>query len=259
MDGSDLSKELDVAVAAARDAGGILMERYGKVSARFKSDHSIVTDADMESEKRIRGILGRDFPAYSFLGEESGMDRKDSEFTWVVDPLDGTTNYSIRNPFFNVSIALAKDQVPVLGVVYYPFQDELFHAVRGAGAFLNGERIHVSWIREMGDAMACFCHGHDAKTVERMAVYFRNFKLATDRFRQIGAAALELSYLACGRIDSFFMLKMNPWDVAAGSLLVSEAGGKVSDAEGNAFTLDSRDLVASNLLLHDQVLGLLKP
>jgi len=253
------SHEMEVAQAAAHEAGKILMDNYGKVSARFKPDRSIVTDADIKSEETIKGILKKEFPDHSFLGEESGIEDKGSEYTWVVDPLDGTTNYSIKNPFFNVSIALAKGGQSVLGVVYYPFQEELFYAETGKGAYLNDERIHVSNVSRIRDSFVSFCHGHDAQTVERMVPIFRRIKLLTEHLRQIGASALELSYVACGRTGCFFQLKMNPWDVAAGSLIVSEAGGKVTDIVGAPYTLKSRDLVASNGLLHEELLGLLRP
>ncbi|HDI72919.1 MAG TPA: inositol monophosphatase, partial [Candidatus Altiarchaeales archaeon] len=125
------SKELEMAIRAAREAGNLLMKYYGRVTVGYKKDGSIVTDADIKSEKVIKSILNREFPDYSFLGEESGMEDRSSEYTWLIDPLDGTTNYCIKNPFFNVSIALAYKEEPILGVVYYPFQDELFYAEKG--------------------------------------------------------------------------------------------------------------------------------
>ena len=246
-------------MTAAREAGKILVENYGKVPARFKPDRSIVTDADIRSEQIIKQMLGKEFPDYSFLGEEGGLQDTGSDYMWVVDPLDGTTNYSIKDPFFNVSIALAKEGQPIYGVVYYPIQEELFFAAKGRGAYLNDERIHVSDVAKIRDAFVSFCHGHDADTVERVAPIFRRIKLVTEHLRQIGASALELSYVACGRTGCFFQLKMNPWDVAAGSLIVAEAGGRTSDIDGMPFSLKSRDLVASNGLLHDELLELMNP
>lgn len=255
---TDRSKEQDIAINAARAAGKILLADYGKVTPRYKKDRSIVTDADLASEKLIKEILKKEFPNYSFLAEESGLEDNSSEYEWVIDPLDGTTNYSIRDPFFNVSIALAKDDSPILGVVYYPFQDELFHALKGGGAYLNGEKIQVSTTDALCDAFVCFCHGHDPKTVKRATDAYAKIKPVTDRLRQIGAAELEMSYVGCGRVDGFYMLKQNPWDVASGSLIIAEAGGRVTDIDGKPFNLRSKDAVASNGLVHEELLEILK-
>ena len=252
------TEELDAAKNAAKEAGKILMENYGKVAPRFKKDRSIVTDADIASEERIKEMLSARFPTYSFLAEESGLEDRGSEYEWVIDPLDGTTNYSIRNPFFNVSIALAKNGLPVLGVVYYPFQDELFHAVEGGGAYMNGVKIAVSKTSALRDAFVCFCNAHDPETVKRAVSAYARIKPVTDRLRQVGAGALELAYVGAGRADAYYMLKQNPWDVAAGTLIVKEAGGTVSDIEGKPFSMRSRDAVASNGPLHKELLGLLK-
>jgi myo-inositol-1(or 4)-monophosphatase len=255
-----LNKERELAAAknAARKAGEILTANYGKVIPRFKKDRSLVTDSDIASEKLIKDLLRKEFPSYSFLAEESGLEDNRSEYEWVIDPLDGTTNYSIQNPFFNVSIALAKDDVPVLGVVYYPFQDELFHAVEGMGAYLNDRKILVSATKNVRDAFVCFCHGHDPKTVNRATCAYSKIKKVTNHLRQIGASELELSYVGAGRVDAFYMLKQNPWDVASGTLIVREAGGIVSDIDGKPFTLKSKDAVASNGSVHKELLALLQ-
>ncbi|RLI88201.1 MAG: inositol monophosphatase [Candidatus Altiarchaeales archaeon] len=253
------SKELEMAIRAAREAGDLLMKYYGRVTVGYKKDGSIVTDADIKSEKVIKSILNREFPDYSFLGEESGMEDRSSEYTWLIDPLDGTTNYCIKNPFFNVSIALAYKEEPILGVVYYPFQDELFYAEKGRGAHLNDEKIEVSKQENMEDSVICFCHALDKETVETMSKIFRRIKLVNNTLRQIGAAALELSYVACGRVEAFLMIKLNPWDVAAGAVIVREARGKVTDFDGNSFNLKARDMLASNGRIHEDLLRLIKP
>ena len=141
--------DLDLMKYAAREAGKILIEKYGKVSFRHKKDKTIVSDADIESEKRIKEILSGEYPDYSVIGEETGHTTGKSDHTWIIDPLDGTTNYSIKNPFFNVSIALAKGNEPIAGVVYYPLQDELFHAKKGGGAYLNDQKIRVSQEKDL--------------------------------------------------------------------------------------------------------------
>lgn len=253
------SKELEMAIRATREAGDLLMRHYGRVAVRYKKDGSIVTDADVKSEKIIKSILNSEFPDYSFLGEESGIDDRDSEYTWLIDPLDGTTNYCIKNPFFNVSIALAYREEPVLGVVYYPFQDELFYAEKGKGAYLNDEKIEVSKQENIEDSVVCFCHAPEKETVETMSKVFRRIKLVNTTLRQIGAAALELSYVACGRVEAFLMIKLNPWDVAAGAVIVREARGEVTDFDGNSFNLNARDILASNGKIHEGLLELIKP
>lgn len=252
------SRELLAAIEAAKAGGEILLKYYGKTHVKYKKDYSFVTEADLLSEKKIKSILKKNFPDYSFLGEESGLEEKNSEYVWVIDPLDGTTNYSVMNPFFNVSVALAKEDKPIVGVVYAPIQKELFFAERGCGAYLNNRKISVSEKKDLKTSFIGFCHANDRETTERLIEVFPRLKYATDHVRQVGAGELELSYVAAGRIDAFMMFKQNPWDTASGSLLVEEAGGKVTDFEGRPFNLKSRDLIASNRLLHKKILRLLK-
>ncbi len=249
--------ELECAIDAAKKAGELLIEKYGRVSPNYKQDKTIYTDADIESEKLIKDILLQEFGDYGFLGEESGHTITDSDFTWVIDPLDGTTNYCIKNPFFNVSIGLAYRSEPVLGVVYYPVQDELFHARKNKGAYLNSDRIRVSDQSDPERAVFTYCHASDPQTVERMAIIWRRLKLMNPKVRQIGAGALELAYVAAGRIESFMMLRMNPWDVTAGTVLVREAGGKVTDFSGNEFTTSSTDILATNSKMHKSLLRII--
>ncbi len=250
-------EELEVAIYAAREAGKLLMNYYGKVHRSFKADASTITEADIEAEKIIKSILEGEFSDYSFLGEESGIDKKDSDYMWVVDPLDGTTNFSMRNPFFNTSIALTYKGEPILGVVYYPYEDEIFHAKKGEGAFLNRDRIKVSEENEIENSIIAFCHGSDEKSTKNLIDIFGKLKLINRKIRQIGASALELSFVACGRVEAFFYPGLNPWDVAAGALMVSEANGKVTDFEGNPFNLGSSDLLASNGKIHDKLIEII--
>jgi myo-inositol-1(or 4)-monophosphatase len=252
------SAELKAAIKAACAGGEILLQHYGKVSVKYKKDRSFVTAADTCSEKKIKTILKKQFPDYSFLGEESGLEDNDSEYTWIIDPLDGTTNYSVMNPFFNVSVALAKKDEPILGVVFSPIQNELFWAEKGKGAYLNSKKILASKKKDLLTSFIAFCHAHDEITTERIIKIFPHLKKASDHVRQIGAAELELAYVGAGRIEGFLMLKQNPWDTASGSLIVKEAGGVVTDIEGKPFNLKSQDLVASNGLLHKQILSLVK-
>lgn len=251
------SGELKTAIDVAKRAGGILMGEYGNVTINYKKDGTTVTNADLESEKIILSTLREKFPEFSILSEEAGKEDKDSDYMWVVDPLDGTTNYTIRNPFFDVSIALTYKSEPIVGVVYSPFQDELFYAERGKGARMNDEKIAVSNTDSMEKSIHTFCNASDRGSTLKMAGIWRRLKLLNPRVRQIGAGALELGYTACGRVDSFMMVKMNPWDVAAGTLLVREAGGRVTDFSGREFDISCRDILASNGRLHDKLLEII--
>jgi myo-inositol-1(or 4)-monophosphatase len=256
-----MSKELRVAIRAAKEAGKILKQHYGKIKKiTYKKEYSRLTAADLLAEKKIIGIIKKEFPEYSIYSEEKGFETKKSDYMWVIDPLDGTTNYSIMLPFFNVAIGLAFKGEPILGVVYYPPYNELFYAEKGKGAFLNGKRIHVSSKKELIKSVVGYCHGERTpKAIKRATEIYVNLKrIATNRTRQFGSAALELSYCACGRIDAFEMSDMNAYDVAAGVAIVREAGGKVTDFENKKFDLKSRDILASNGILHKKILNIIK-
>lgn len=254
-----ISKELKVAVRAARQAGKILMKYYGKTERHYKEGTSIVTKADREAEELIRSIIKNKFPDHSILGEEFGSEKRDSDYTWIIDPLDGTTNYSAHFPFFCVSIALTKNSEPILGVVYYPHTKEMFHAELGKGAFLNSKKISVSSSENIPRSVIGFClTGKGLEDVERITKIFRKLKNVTNNVRQFGASALELAYVANGRIDAFLVVNAKSWDVAAGMLLVSEAGGKITDLSGKYFNLESYDLLASNGRIHDEILETIK-
>ncbi|MBO3804181.1 MAG: inositol monophosphatase [Candidatus Brockarchaeota archaeon] len=252
-----MAAELEVAIKAATEAGGILARKYGRSKVRYKADRSVVTSADLESERRIRSVLKASFPEDSYLGEEAGLKAGSSGRTWVIDPLDGSTNYSIRNPFFSVSIALIASGETLLGVVYYPCQDELFYAEKGSGARLGGKRLRVSSSASIGNSTITFCHGNDPASVRAISKAYGKLKGVTSRVRQLGAASLELCFTACGRVDAFFMVGVKSWDGAAGTLLVDEAGGKVTDLSGKRFLQSSTTLLASNGRIHGRLLGLL--
>jgi myo-inositol-1(or 4)-monophosphatase len=249
---------MKAAIRVAEEAGKLLVSRYGRVTTRYKKDRSLVTDADLESEQLIKSVLKVEFPDYSFLGEESGLEDFDSDYIWAVDPLDGTTNYMIRNPFFGVSIGLVYRGNPVLGVVFYPYQDELFTAEKGKSAFLNGKKIGVSKKERLEDSVVSFCNNRSEASIRRMADIFLDVKLVTNKFRQFGAGALELGYVASGRTESFIMPDTNLWDIAAGTIIVREAGGRVTDFEGNPYSKESKDIAASNGRVHEQLLEILK-
>jgi myo-inositol-1(or 4)-monophosphatase len=250
-------EELEVAIEVVKKAGAIVKKYYGKVNASRKSDRSLTTKADMESENLIRNFLQKRFPDYSILGEETGRTGKESDYLWIVDPLDGTTNYAFQNPFFDISLGLVYKGKPIMGVVFYPPQNELFYAEKGKGAYLNDTRITVSDRRKFDDSIIAFCHGRDQQSVRRMINAFSCIKPINNKVRQLGAAALELCYVACGRIDAFFMVGINPWDVAAGATILKEAGGKVSDFSGKDFDLTCHDILGSNVRIHQRLLDIL--
>jgi myo-inositol-1(or 4)-monophosphatase len=250
-------EELEIAIEAVKKAGLIVKKYYGKVSASHKFDRSLTTKADMESENMIRDLLQKRFPDYSILGEETGRTGKESDYLWVIDPLDGTTNYAFQNPFFDISLGLVYKSKPIMGVVFYPPQNELFYAEKGGGAYLNNARITVSDRNKFDDSIIAFCHGRDQQSVRRMINAFSRIKPVNNKVRQLGAAALELCYVACGRIDAFFMVGINPWDVAAGATILKEAGGKVSDFTGKDFDLTSHDILGSNTRIHQKLLEIL--
>ena len=254
------SEELKTAIDIAKRAGEILMDNYGDITVNYKKDGTIVTNADIESERFIISMLSEKFPEFSILSEESNTGKRnleDSEYLWVVDPLDGTTNYSIKNPFFDISIALTYKSKPIVGIVYYPFQDEMFYAESGKGAYLNDKNITVSDKDDIRESVHTFCHASDELSTLRMAEIWKRLKLLNPKVRQIGAGALELSYTACGRVDSFMMININPWDVAAGTLLVREAGGMVTDFSGNEFDITHNSILASNGRLHKKLLDII--
>ncbi len=250
------SEELDFATKLAKEAGEQLLEMFGKVEASLKADKSIVTEADTMVEELIKSRIMDAYPDHDVIGEETGRLGIESPYVWVIDPLDGTTNFSIRNPFFDVSIALTYEAEPIVGVVYYPFAGELFHAVKGKGAYLNDDPISVSE-NEFETAIITFCNNRDAESVERIVDIFGKLKPLNNKFRQFGAGALELSFVACGRADSFLMVGANPWDVAAGVLLVREAGGVATDFQGKAYDINSIDLLAANPKVHGKLLDLI--
>lgn len=251
-------KELKVAKNVAKKAGKILMKYFGKVGYEIKKDNSRVTKADLESEKLILKTIRKNFPEHTIYSEEAGIDQKKSDYMWVIDPLDGTTNFSLGNPFFNVSIGFVKKDEPILGVIYYPILKELYYAVKGEGAYTNGKKINVSNKKDIKKIILGYCHSRGEEPVKRIIKIFDKIKPKCPYFRKFGSAALELAYVGIGRIDGFLMVNMNPYDVAAGAVIAKEAGAKVTDLKGKSFTLKSKDIFAANKSIHEQILKILK-
>ena len=252
---------LDFAIQTARDAGRILADRFGRnVKISNKSEIDLVTESDLASEKVIIDRIKTHYPRHSILAEESGAsnpDDRESGWRWIIDPLDGTTNYAHGYPCFCVSIALAYQGRMEIGVVYDPIRDEMFAAERGQGASLNSRRISVSGTMNLSAALLCTGFPYDVRERNEFARHFANFIMKAQGVRRDGAAALDLAYVAAGRFDGFWEEGLKPWDVAAGALIIEEAGGRVSKYRGEPLDIYSPPIVASNGLIHDQMRGVL--
>lgn len=254
----DLKPYLDAAIDAAYLARGThLYYREKGFALESKSGPTdLVTQADREAEEAIRGLLLARFPGHVVLGEESGQ-QGESGFRWIVDPLDGTVNYAHGFPFYAVSIGLEAQGEMVVGVVLDTAHDELFTAIKGQGAFLNGRPIQVSATGHLIKSLLATGFPYDVSKDPENLTYFQRALQKNLMVRRPGAAALDLAYVAAGRLEGFWEVKLNPWDVAAGWLLVTEAGGQVSGLNGEAYALGSRYLVATNGKIHQQLLGVI--
>jgi len=252
---------LEAGKTAALEAGRMLREGLGEGrEISYKGAVDLVTNFDNRAQELIFNRLSASFPGHGFLAEE-GLDRREQgEFRWVFDPLDGTTNFAHRFPVFTVSIALEYKGQVVLGIVYDPMRDEMFEALEGEGAWLNGRRVRVSSVDDLNRSLLATGFPYDLREspVNNIA-HFSHFLVRAQAVRRCGSAAMDLCYVACGRFDGFWELKLKPWDHAAGALIVREAGGRVSDFEGEEFDITSPESLASNGLIHQamiRVLGL---
>jgi myo-inositol-1(or 4)-monophosphatase len=246
---------LNYAVSIARGAGKILKSHYGEEqSIHFKGEIDLVTDVDREAELYIMELIREKYPAHSILTEESPPVDVGGDFRWIVDPLDGTTNYAHGYPFFSVSIGLEYKGKVVAGVVYDPLREELFSAISGEGANLNGNPIRVSSITQLRRSLLATGFPYDINESERNNIdYFEAYARKGQALRRDGSAALDLCYLACGRFDGFWELKLKPWDIAAGYLIVTESGGKVTGLCGEPFSIYDGDVLGSNGVIHEQM------
>jgi len=252
-----LSNETQAAISAAKEAGKVLRGAFGKEQAvRHKGAVDIVTEADERAEAMIKEILLGAFPSYGILAEEGGGMAGEEDARWIVDPLDGTTNFAHGLPIFCVSVALEREGEVALGVVHDPIRGETFTAERGNGATLNGEPIRVSTTDDMIAALMVTGFPYDRERVQDAVALFGRFATITQSMRRLGSAALDLCYVASGRLDGYYEGGIHAWDVAAGALIVEEAGGKVTDYRGGALDLAGREVVASNGLLHPAMIEL---
>lgn len=250
---------LQSAEEACRIAGKLQLEGLKRAKRiEFKGSINLVTDVDKACEQAIVELLQGRFPDHDILAEEGSGRRKDSEYKWVIDPLDGTTNYAHGYRLWAVSIALEYRGEIVVAAVHEPNHDEMFLAEKGAGATLNGERIRVSETAELGHAMLTTGFAYNVREAKNNNLdNFENFLMRARAIRRDGVAAIDLCYVADGRFDGFWELNLFPWDVAAGFLMIQEAGGRVSDFRGNPFDIYSKEILASNGRLHEAMVEVL--
>ena len=250
----------------AREAGALLRDFLARgVETEYKGDVDLVTAADRASEKLIRARLRETFPEHGVFGEEGTRDRMEGEYRWYVDPLDGTTNFAHGFPQFCVSLGLEHrpdglaaqdDGTLVAAIVYDPTREEFFAAERGRSAWLNGRRLHVSRIPELAESLVATGFPSRKRHSSPNLHFYQEFTLRSHGVRRAGSAALDLAWTACGRLEAFWEFNLNPWDTAAGILLVEEAGGRVSDFAGRPWRLESSEILASNGLVHDEMTAL---
>lgn len=255
----DIDEFAAVGTEVAAQAGQLLLERYRTdFTIEHKGTINLVTEVDIAAEEMIVTRLRKAFPDHSILAEESDNKTRGGYCTWVIDPLDGTTNYAHGFPFFSVSIGLEISGQLEFGVVCDPVRNEIFTARRGAGAFCNGEPITVSDTASLNAGLLATGFPYDIRTSEENNLAnFCAFALRSQGVRRTGSAALDLSYVAAGRLDGFWEAKLNPWDCAAGFLLVTEAGGRVTDYAGQPASIYKPEVVASNGKIHKKILSVL--
>jgi myo-inositol-1(or 4)-monophosphatase len=252
------NKFLSTAVRAARLAGKVILDNLGRISKKdinLKQKSDFVTRVDKKSEKIIIKTVKENFPDHLFLAEESLKEAETEEYRWIIDPLDGTTNYIHQYPVFSISIALEYKREIILGVVYDPLRKELFTAEKGEGSFLNRHPIRVSKISSLKDSL--ITTGFPFRSKEFIGIYlklFKNIFYKVSDLRRAGSAALDLAYLTCGRCEGFFEIGLSPWDIAAGAILIKEAGGVVTDFDGGNDYLLTGNIVAGNPAIHEKLL-----
>ena len=254
---SQLQEFLQVAIEAAQASGHVLRKYWGKISCIKEKSYAgdLVTEADQESEQLIMEILHTRFPTHGFQGEEFGIQPiVNEDFNWVVDPLDGTTNYTHQFPFVSISIGLLYRNEPILGVIYNPIFEELFHGVKGNGAYLNNSKIQVSCVSNLSRSLLATGFAYDRnETEDNNYSEFCHLTQAAQGVRRLGSAALDLAYVAAGRLDGYWEKGLQPWDMVAGVAIVREAGGRVTAYDLSPFALNSGRVLATNGVIHEQL------
>lgn len=254
----------EFAIGLALRSGNMLMKEFRALSPeqiRFKDKRELVTSTDIKVNHFLVSKIRQAFPEHSILSEEDGFNKGkgQSGYEWVVDPLDGTTNFIMRHTFFTTTIALLKDGEPVIGVIYSPYTRELFVAEKGKGARRNEMRMHVSNEDNLKTSFLCFAYSHEKKSLQRAVAAYQHFEFEARSMRHFGSSSLELAFVAAGRVDGMIITPpIRIWDVAAGMLMIREAGGKVTDFEGDPSTIAKNGLVATNGKIHKQILKVIK-
>jgi len=250
---------LEVAAEAARKAGEILKAHFHEESrVQYKGRANIVTDADLQSEKRLKSILQAEYPDHSILSEESQAVAGSSGYKWILDPLDGTNNYSFGIPFFSIVIALTRGKEVLLGIVYDPLRDEMFSAQKGKGAALNNSPIHVTTKVTVKDSLIGLDLGYIDEKGKKSLEFITCLWPGMYAYRIMGSAALGMAYTSCGRLDLYFHLLLYPWELACGSLFVTEAGGVATDLEGKPLKIGQGSVIASNKAVHADFLRIVR-
>jgi myo-inositol-1(or 4)-monophosphatase len=250
----------DFAVNLAQEAGRLLADKFShKHVIHYKGEINLVTEADRMSEDLIIAAIKSRFSEHGIMSEESPTQNSQAKLRWIIDPLDGTTNYAHGYPVFCVSIALEYEGVIVLGVIYDPLRDDLFVAEKGNGAYLNGKKMKVSKTASLSRSLLATGFPYDIReTKDNNVNYFNLMVMEAQAIRRAGAAALDIAYLACGRFDGFWELKLMPWDMAAACLMVEESGGIISNISGGKWDVYSPNVLISNGLIHEQMIRILK-
>jgi myo-inositol-1(or 4)-monophosphatase len=259
---NELDRFLSAAWEAANNAGILIQEAWLKAKEiEYKGAIDLVTPIDRESERRIVELLRPRFPEHSIIAEEETnlSSTQHGSYRWIVDPLDGTTNFAHSYPHFCISIALERQGEIIVGLVYDPLRRECFSAVKDHTAMLNGNEIKISAVEKLDRALLATGFPYDRReNADHYLTYFKAFMTRTQGIRRSGSAALDLCYLACGRIDGFWELKLQPWDTAAASFIIEQAGGRLSDFSGNKFTIWGNETLASNGAIHEEMVSVAK-
>lgn len=258
LEKKEIENYLKFAIEIIEECGNsIIMKYYGKrKEISFKGEIDLVTNADKESENYLIDKINKRFPDHQIICEEgSAINFNKHTYKWIIDPLDGTTNFTHDYPLFGISIALEINNNLEIGIVYDPLHKDLFYATYKGGSYHNGKRITVSKINSLNKSLVATGFGYDIRYNPGKSIeYFAEMLMKTQAIRRDGSAALDLCYVACGKFDAFYELRLQPWDVAAGSLIVLEAGGKITNFRGTPCTIYDRELLASNGLIHEEIL-----
>ncbi len=254
----DINSTLEFVKNLAVETGKMTLEAQNKdFEVSFKSAKNLVTEVDLAAEKMITEAIEAQFPDHNILGEEEGQKAKNSDYDWIIDPIDGTTNFAHKHPFYGVSIALYHKQTPIIGVVYAPYLKELFWASKGGGAYLNDKKIAISSVTDPTQMLTCT--GFPSKNREENLVYLHKMIATAQAVRRCGAATLDFCYVACGRYDTFWEIGLQPWDIAAGRLILEEAGGILTQLSGEPIKVfEKQSILAGNQKLHQVILDLFK-